>query len=504
VADPGSMYQLLVDEVHIDNQRDKDHDDDEMAICAMIVGGQNFGSANYGVGSLTDAISGAGIVGFAVGQDHDLTKAWWTGQIDDDLVGLATKLSDLIEGAVIGGFVAEIAALVLGLFGTDRTCVGPVFEKVFVVPAHQLDALVAAGPTTSDTGSNLSIHDGCGASPHTHLTYRWIRRTDLASQPGAPLQGGGLPQQVITTAPRVTARPSDWTGRYATSASIDTADVALELTAASPDPARTLSATSAPLPATDHSPAQLFNLARVHVQLTDRYQRASPITIDETQIAVTQQSGPFTVNTPPLTMMPGHPPFHISPASDPPRLPSATISAVTAEAAPNRAEPAATPHLPPVVPGFTIGPDIPTVLRYAQTLVLSDNSILQPYGYASDGRWIENRIRYQRPATNHRTASDVMLIPTQPRARSRGASTVRQMSSPWPCANRRSAVSNGVSVRLPRWHLPALHLVDGSGPPSRVHTSGPVRVARVVLGSTMRLAASQSDGIPYRLVRSSR
>ena len=47
----GSSYQFVVDQIHIDNQRDKDHDDDEMAITAMIVGGQGFGTATFGVGS---------------------------------------------------------------------------------------------------------------------------------------------------------------------------------------------------------------------------------------------------------------------------------------------------------------------------------------------------------------------------------------------------------------------------------------------------------------------
>jgi hypothetical protein len=458
MADPGAVYQLVVDQIHIDNQRDKDHDDDDMAISTMILRGQGFGTTTFGVGSeihtgaLLDGrnpehpgdppslesrwvspaivlpqdhpeqvwiavnvlinnnfdaqghtvpdfvktvaaiIAGAGAGGVAVGLDHDLTQAWWTGQIDQDLVGLATKFSDFIEGAVVGAVVGELANFLLGLFGTHRTCVGPVFEKVIPVPAASLDDLVAGGPSTSDTGKSLLSQDGCGENPHTRITFHWKRLTP----PPVPPLGGPTPK-VTTTSPVAASGARNWAGSYGNIDSLDAADVELVLTAASPDPVFKLPvSTKQAAPAPSGGVTQIFGIPHVSVNLVDRFDRANPITVSETQIAVTEITSPFAKNLIPLQILSGvfHPHFLDTPAQ---------VTKV-----------AATTQDPALVQASAAAADAPTALLHAQTLALSDGSTLQLYGgYAATGRWVETRIRYQRAGTSTRTATDVMLIPAQ-------------------------------------------------------------------------------------------
>jgi hypothetical protein len=501
VVDPGSMYQLVVDHIHIDNQRDKDHDDDEMAISACIVGGQSFGTASFGVGSeihtgadlnppdagppgspsfestwrspvivlpsdqpervwiivnvlvnntfnasggtvpdwvkkVADAIAAADAGAFAVGQDKDLTKAWWTGEIGKDLAGLATALSNFLEATVVGLAVAELADLILGLFGTDRTCIGPVFEKAFIVPATSLDQLVAAGPAVSDTGETLSIQDGCGASPHTRITFRWVRRTDLA-----PPQLGEPAPKVVTVRPLAAARASSWAGSYGNIDNLDAAAVALELTAVSPDPPLTLDP-AASAGTTSEGTTQVFRAPHVGVNLADRFFQDSGhvISLGETQIAVTQLTSPFIANQAPMAIVDFdfHKFHHLGGPTGTPVPAPATSAAqqqtvhfhgsgdsggftlgttgptgATATLG-QGARTGANAQASPALTDFAGAVNVPEVLLHAQTLALSDGSTLQLYGgYAANGRWVENRIRYHRPASSERTETDLMLIPAQ-------------------------------------------------------------------------------------------
>ena len=504
MVDPGSMYQLVVDHIHIDNQRDKDHDDDEMAISACIVGGQSFGTAPFGVGSeihtgadlnppgsgppgppsfestwrspvivlpsdqpervwivvnvlinntfnasggtvpdwvkkVADAIAAADAGAFAVGQDKDLTKAWWTGEIGKDLAGLATALSNFLEATVVGLAVAELADLILGLFGTDRTCVGPVFEKAFIVPATSLDQLVAAGPAMSDTGESLSIQDGCGASPHTRITFRWVSRADLMP-PQVPKLGDPAPK-VVTVRPLAAARAGSWAGNYGNIDNLDAADVALELTALSPDPPLTLDP-AATAGTTGAGTTQVFRAPRVGVNLTDRFfqDAGHAISVSETQIAVTQLTSPFIANQAPTAIvdLDFRKLHHLGgPAGTPAPAPATSAAqqqtvhfhgpggfggftvgtAGTTEATATRGRSAhagATARASPALTDFAGAANVPEVLLHAQTLALSDGSTLQLYGgYAANGRWVENRIRYHRPASSERTETDLMLIPAQ-------------------------------------------------------------------------------------------
>ena len=180
--------------------------------------------------------------------------------------------------------MTELVSFILGLFGTDRTCVGPVFEKVFIVPATALDDLVAAGPDTSDTGAGLSVQDGCGASPHSRISFRWVHRTDIPTP--VPRLGGGPAPKVTTISPLAAGRPSTWAGSYGNTDNVDFADVTVELTAASPDPPLTLASPSPPAnPGGAAGTAQVFNAPHVAVKLLDRFQKSSPMTVNETQVA---------------------------------------------------------------------------------------------------------------------------------------------------------------------------------------------------------------------------
>jgi hypothetical protein len=480
MPDPGAVYQLVVDSIHIDNQRDKDHDDDSMAISAVIVGGESIGTTTFGVGSeihtgalldgrnpehpgdpplldsrwgsprialpmdhpekvwiavnvlinndfdaqghtvpdvlrkVADIVAGAGVGGLAVGQDSKLTQAWWTGQVDQDLVGLATKLSNFIEGAVVGLAVAALMDFILGLFGTHRTCVGPVFDKAIIVPAASLDDLVAAGQTTTDTGTSIVSQDGCGANPHTHITYHWERLT-------VPSFGGPTPKAATTTSPIAASGARSWAGSYGNIDSVDAADVSVVLTAASPDPVLKLPAsTKTAAPASKAGDTQVFGIPHVTVNLVDRFDKGHPITVSETQIANTQIASPFTKNLIPLLIPPGGFKLHgFETSGSVAKVAPGSVTEV-AQASATKVAPGQVTKIAPAAPGLTKASAAaaavagPTILRHAQTLALSDGSTLQLYGgYAASGRWLETRIRYQRPANDKRTATDVMLIPAQ-------------------------------------------------------------------------------------------
>lgn len=516
MADPGSMYQLVIDQVKVLNQRDKDHDDDDMVITAGLVLGAGFGSSAFGVGSeihtgqtidgrtpedpgpptLTSnwvspvivlpqqnpddaivavnvaicntfdeagqgglstgaqlglaALAAIGADGYAESQDativHDIFK-----DTDQPLETVIEAAAAAAEIAVVTAIVGGLAMLFLNLFGKGPSCAGPVFDKMFMAKGSDLDDLVAAGPATSDTGAAIVSQDGCGENPHTQVVFRWVRRTDLAP---VPVPSIGPPRPGIASiSPRAGARASAWTGQYGTSDNLDFAEVAVELTAVSPDIPLTedervlhtglhlqevaAASTRRPdknLPNDPVSPAavhasegQQFPVApfpppRIAVQLTDRFLPSSPLAVTETATAVTQLAGPFVVDTQPVAVVSSGEGFtlgsvtsaasteavHVTPGFG---LPGFTVGGpTTASATRGPAAVAST-----AVQDFAGQSGVPTVLRHAQTLQLSDGATLQLYGaYAANGQWIENHLRYQRVAIpGVRTTTDVMLIPAQ-------------------------------------------------------------------------------------------